>query len=357
VGRAGHYFTSVNVGPLFGELLALQFSEWLAQLESTLGAPALPRNRLQIVEAGAHTGTLAKDILAWFRSQRPALWESIEYCIIEPSNRRQGWQRRTLVDFLSRVRWVGSLSELIASSADSDTSLSQHPIRGIIFCNELLDAMPVHRFGWDAARSAWFEWGVTYSNGRFSWIRLTEEQSGNTQLSLPPLVNLEPPNAPFSTASEWLPDFLKALPDAFTIELCPAANQWWAQAAGILDCGKLLAIDYGLTTEELLSPEREGGTLRAYRKHHVSADVLLDPGQQDITAHVNFSTLRETGESSGLKTELFSRQEQFLTRIAATVLNRATGSGGWTAQRTRQFQTLTHPNHLGHSFRVLLQSR
>ena len=375
VGRSGHYFTNVSVGSLFGELLALQFSEWLAQLEATPGAPAsrrrvaphrapncagvtpaLPGHRLHIVEAGAHTGTLAKDILAWIRSQRCVLWESIEYCIIEPSHRRQAWQRQTLVEFLSRVRWVSSLSELTLASTDSDALPNQHSIRGIIFSNELLDAMPVHRLGWDAARSAWFEWGVTYSNGRFSWIRLTEEQSRIIQLPLP-LLNPEPRDALSAAALAWPPDFLKALPDGFTIELCPAANEWWAQAAGRLGCGKLLTIDYGLTTEELYSPERKGGTLRAYRNHHVSSDVLQDPGEQDLTAHVNFSALCEIGESSGLQTELCSTQEQFLTRIAATAFNRATCSGEWTTSYARQFQTLTHPNHLGHSFRVLLQSR
>jgi SAM-dependent MidA family methyltransferase len=119
----------------------------------------------------------------------------------------------------------------------------------------------------------------------------------------------------------------------------------------------LLTLDYGLTEDELLSPQRMGGTLRAYQRHHLAEDVLADPGEQDITAHVNFSGLRTIGEAAGLKTDALCSQEQFLTRIAAPVLSHTSGFGPWTTQRTRQFQTLTHSNHLGRVFRVLVQSR
>ena len=123
----------------------------------------------------------------------------------------------------------------------------------------------------------------------------------------------------------------------------------------MLQRGKLLTIDYGFTANEMFSPGRTHGTLRAYHQHHLSDDLLAHPGEQDLTAHVNFSALQKVGEAAGLKTELFCTQPQFLTRI----LQKAVAEGAfaeWNARRVRQFQTLTHPEHLGRAFRVLVQS-
>jgi SAM-dependent MidA family methyltransferase len=119
----------------------------------------------------------------------------------------------------------------------------------------------------------------------------------------------------------------------------------------------LLTIDYGLTAEEWLSPERKEGTVRAYSRHHVNREVLANPGQQDLTAHVNFSAIRAVGEAAGLKTDLWQSQSQFLTAIGTRAWLPGAAFGEWTSARTRQFQTLVHPEHLGRSFRVLVQKR
>lgn len=370
IGRRGDYYTSVSVGPLFGELLALQFAEWLEKLPAPAGAP------LQIVEAGAHRGDLARDILSWLRAHRPGLARTVEYCIVEPSSHRQEWQRHALRDFISRARWVTSFRELGQTGAGPSGARNRRMTRGVIFSNELLDALPVHRLGWDANRMAWFEWGVTFLNDCFCWTRLTDEQSevsfpnlgapaSRLPLAFPQTDELEGGTAPLPgerLEAALFRDFGAtlgnlALPDGFILDFCPAAGRWWAEAARVLECGKLLAIDYGLTADELFSPERSGGTLRAYSRHHVNSDVLANPGKQDLTAHVNFSELREVGESAGLQTEAWLTQEQFLTRIAAPIFRGEISFGEWTPERTRQFQTLTHPNHLGRSFRVLVQSR
>ena len=150
---------------------------------------------------------------------------------------------------------------------------------------------------------------------------------------------------------------LDVLPDGFTIELCPAREDWWREAAGLLASGKLLTIDYGLEAEEFFTPERKDGTLRAYHRHQPSREVLANPGEQDITAHVNFSSIQTAGESMGLKTDCFLTQAQFLTGIAANTWKGEANFGEWTTERTRQFQTLTHPEHLRRAFRVLIQSR
>ena len=118
----------------------------------------------------------------------------------------------------------------------------------------------------------------------------------------------------------------------------------------------MIAIDYGYTAEEQFSPSRPNGTLRAYHRHQVSADLLANPGEQDLTAHVNFSRIQNAGAEAGLKTECFCSQPQFLTRILGAAV-KGKGFPGLDARQVRQFQTLTHPEHLGRAFRVLVQSR
>ena len=137
------------------------------------------------------------------------------------------------------------------------------------------------------------------------------------------------------------------------------------EAARVLGRGKLLTIDYGFAADELFSPSRMHGTLRACFRHHASDDLLSNVGAQDLTAHVNFSEIQKAGEACGLTTESFSTQAQFLTRIleksfGELVASKSDGGGsadGWTSAQARQFQTLTHPEHLGRAFRVLVQSR
>lgn len=318
IGRRGDFYTSASVGDLFGQLLAFQFAEWLEGLKSE--SP-----KLKIVEAGAHNGQLAADILSWLQSGCPALFEKLEYCIIEPSATRQEWQRETLKSFDKKVRWLSGL--------DSER------FDGIIFSNELLDAFTVHRLGWDAGRKKWFEWGVTCDAGQFAWTKIPEPT-----LKLPHFV-LDLPAS-----------LLEVLPGGFTIEISPTAESWWRAAAHNLNRGKLLAVDYGLTDDELFLPARKNGTLRAFFQHHFADDVLANPGEQDLTAHVNFSAIQRAGEEAGLKTDSFSTQARYLTQIMGKTL-KDKAFGEWTPARGRQFQTLTHPEHLGRAFQVLVQSR
>ena len=318
-GRRGDFYTSVSTGELFGQLLAFQFAGWLEELR-------ISNCEFQIAEAGAHDGKLANDILNWLQLNRPKLFGQIEYCLIEPSGFRQEWQKETLKQFAPRVRWFTDFENLKLKTKNSK-------LNGIIFSNELLDAMPVRRFGWDAKNKKWFEWGVTVAGEKFVWAKI--EYSG------------------FRIQDSELES---VLPDNYTIETSPAAGSWWREAAGILERGKLIAIDYGLTAAEQFSPARTNGTLRAYFRHRASNDLLANIGEQDLTAHIDFSTIQKAGEEAGLETVFFSTQTKFLTQILEKTLPGKI-FGEWTSARTRQFQTLTHPEHLGGAFRVLVQSR
>ena len=187
------------------------------------------------------------------RNTVPALFERLEYWIVEPSAGRQAIQARRLIEFGDTVRWVASLGQLDGTTAVSPGADRAACLRGVIFSNELLDAMPVHRLGWDAKVKTWFEWGVALDQGRFVWTRLKDRGWGHGQ---------EHSEAPFSIAALQLPSepqLLEVLPDGFTTEICPAAAQWWHQAATILECGRLVTIDYGLPASELFAPETKPG--------------------------------------------------------------------------------------------------
>ncbi|MDB6015717.1 MAG: hypothetical protein JWR19_206 [Pedosphaera sp.] len=320
-GRQGDFFTSVSVGSLFGELLAFQFADWLVKL---------PAGGRQLVEAGAHDGRLALDILNWLRQHRPELLATLEYWIMEPSAKRRQSQEKTLGDWAKTVRWF-----------DSWEAVPKPGVNGVIFSNELLDAMPVHRLGWDKLRREWFEWGVSVREGRFVWARMP----------------LAAGNSVVGAVAELPPELLEVLPDGFTTEVNPAAVCWWQEAARTLGSGKLLGIDYGLAGEQFFVPERKEGTARAYYRQHVSSDLLARPGEQDITAQVNFTAVQEAGEAEGLTTEAYQSQAQFLSGIAQRIEASGESFGAWSGKQARQFQTLTHPEHLGRAFRVLLQSR
>lgn len=220
IGRRGDFFTSVSVGPVFGQLLAWQFARWLEKIP-----PPPPPAQWQIVEAGAHDGRLALDVLRWLRRRRPDIFARLEYRLIEPSPVRRAWQEEKLGNEFANVQWAGDFGQPGARR-----------VRGVIFSNELLDAMPVHRLCRDTAGKKWLEWRVNCGGNGFVW------QKG-----------------PMSReAAACLPDLPAAvesvLPDGFVIELSPAATQWWRRAAASLDCGKLLTLDYGLDGEEWLDP-------------------------------------------------------------------------------------------------------
>lgn len=315
VGRRGDFYTSVSVGPFFGELLARQFASWAIER---------PGTKMRIVEAGAHDGQLANDILSWFKQEQGGVSSRLTYTIVEPSDRRRSWQRTKLQQFQSTVGWVSSVEEI--GTGVSETT--------IIFSNELLDAFPVHRFRWNKKRQSWIELGVGLEMGELHWREISEASASP---ALPSLSS----------------ELQAVLPDGFVLDVCPAAEMWWREAAQRLSCGWLVTLDYGFGEDEILRPERQKGTLRAYYRHQLSADLLAHVGEQDLTAHINFDALERAGENAGLVTKFHGSQSTFLTQI----FSGESPSLNLTASEIRQFKTLTHPEHLGRAFRVLVQQR
>lgn len=318
-GRSGDFYTSVSVGSLYGELLAFEFADRLRAL------PGEPR----LAEAGAHDGQLARDILSYLREYRGELFERLTYWIIEPSGRRRREQEAKLEPFAGKVQWHGGWSET-------------GPFRGICFANELLDAMPVHLFRWSAAARKWREWGVGAEAGGFLWVELPVGRSSAAAVRLLP---------------EIPPELAEVLPDGFAHEVSVEAVNWWAEAAVHLEEGWLVTADYGFEQGDFLQPERGDGTLRAFARHTASKDVLSTPGERDITAHVNFTRIREAGETHGLSTEGLARQGTFLKGVLEKVNRAPEEFPRWTPARYRQLASLIHPEHLGRAFQFLIQQR
>jgi SAM-dependent MidA family methyltransferase len=328
IGCQGDFYTSVSVGNLLGQLLGYHFAQELDAVLALCG-----NGLLHLVEGGAHDGLLARDIMSWLSAWRPSLFATTQYTILEPSPARQKVQAETLDAFSGRIVWVTNWD-----------ALPQAALRGVVFANELVDAFPLIRLAWDRRHACWLEWRVDWADDRLVWVPCPPDAAAESELSLPHWREL--PGA-----------LLDVLPDGFTVEVAPAAREWWTAAAVRLREGSLLTLDYGLEWEERFNPGRANGTVRTYSQHRIGDDLLCCPGRQDITAHVDFSALIRAGEQAGLTTREYCSQSVFLTRIARRALADPSKFGNWSEAQTRQFQTLTHPTHFGSAFRALEQAR
>jgi len=314
VGRSGDFITSASVGECFGMLLAHHVAEAM-DLAGTDGG-------FVIVEQGANDGSLARDILGHLRRRlTPERFARVSYAIVEPFPRLRERQREKLDgEFGGQVRHFSGLGEVAG-----------HFGRGILLCNELLDAFPVHR--------------VAFEGGAWREIHVIE-QGGGWAEALGPVSDprLEP-------ALENL-----RVADGYRTEVCLALGDWVAEAAGVFASGFVTVIDYGLVEEAYYSPGRGDGTLRGYRNHRLVDDVYAGIGETDLTAHVNFTRLARAARSVGLEVLGFADQGRFLIGQGEAWLREIEAAGppeGVTAVLLRQFQTLTHPGMMGRAFQVL----
>ncbi len=313
VGKAGDFYTSVSVGSVFGFLLA-----------KGLAHGVVGTGPVDWVEAGAHDGRLTRDVADALDRFWPEVGGRVRFWILEPSPARARVQQETLSELGARVAWVSGWEEV----GDG--------IGGVIVSNELLDAFPVRRFAWDRGAGRWWELGVTCERGAFVECRL-------------------PAESPLTGGMAGVE--ADVLPDGYVVERCPSAEAWWRSAARALKRGRLATFDYGHVAEGGIRPECHAGTARAYREHRVSGELLAHVGEQDLTAHVDFGRILALGEDEGLTTEAFLPQGRWVGGVGARILAEGGPAAAWLAERARQFQTLTHPVHLGAAMKALVQGR
>ncbi len=308
LGRAGDYFTSVSVGPLFGRLLALQFAEMWERLQRPTD--------FSIVEQGAHHGHFAHDVLTAARHEHTPFYSALRYQIVEPFPSLAKQQAHTLAEFPDKLTWHSALHTL-------------PPFRGVHFSNELLDSFPVHLVHWTGQE--WQERHVTTTADSFTFV--------DRPLSDPRLLErlrLIPP----------------PLPAGYQAEINLAALDWLETLAPRLTTGFILIADYGWPRAEYYAPHRHTGTLRSYAQHRIIPSPLTHLGQADLTAHVEWTSLAEHAQTCGLELAGFTDQHHFLTGLLA-------GEAGENlvaeadANTSRALQTLLHPQHLGLKFQFL----
>lgn len=304
-GRDGDFFTSVDVGPVFGKLLAAQFCEMSAKL----GEP----DDFTLVEQGANDGRLMRDVLEAWPGNAP------EVVIIEPSGHRRAAQRETLAPWAGSVRHVVHEDELA-------------PFTGVFFANELVDAFPVKLLVRNNGK--WFERRVACEDSRlvFREVPLSDASALAAARSLP---------APEITR--------------FCTEWCPSLSPWMRTLAGKLRRGWILLVDYGQPAAIRCHPSRAEGQLAAYRDHRRSENPLEAPGRQDLTAHVDFTAVAQAGLQAGLQLAGFTDQHHALTALAAEVfpaMPEATLPAG-AAREMRALRQLLHPESMGTLFKFL----
>jgi SAM-dependent MidA family methyltransferase len=309
IGKQGDFFTNVSVGPVFGYILAGQFREmWFR-----LGRPS----PFFLVEQGANDGRLALDILS---ATDEETLTSIQYWIVEPFPILRRLQEQTLKGFGSKVHWAEDLDALPVFD-------------GVHLSNELVDALPFHLIR--SKGEQWEELCVAAHEDRLAF-----------EVSEP---------------GKLLADQVKVLPRRIkgTIaELRPAACTWIQTIASKLRTGFVLIIDYGFSREQLLSPHRTEGTFACYRAHRRDARPLDEPGEKDITAHVDFTTLAGSALDAGFRIEGYADQHHYLVGASQNLLKKLDHPPDSASQRTlRSLQTLLHPESMGTQFHYLAFSK
>jgi SAM-dependent MidA family methyltransferase len=317
-GRAGDFFTSVDVGSTFGELLELQ----LAEMAEFVPGP------FDLVEAGAGNGQLSADILRAARQRHPSLHARVRLHLVEASTAPRTAQTTVL----------GDDSHLLASSSLPES------FEGVLVANELLDAMPVHQV-------------VMRSGGlREVYVDSTDERRGADGHGL----TLR--EGPLSTSA--LADYLDrlgiVLKPGWKAEINLSAVRWIRDVARRLRRGFVILIDYGHEAAELYSATHALGTLTTFSGHKTSDPGSLipawlsRPGEQDITTHVDFTSIRDAAESAGLATLGFLDHTYFLLGLLdARALENPASSVEQLKQRLA-LKTLLLPGGLGSTMKVLI---
>lgn len=317
VGREGDFFTSVSTGPLFGHLLARHS---LARYER-IGRPT----RWRLIECGADDGSLADDVLTGIQSLDPAALAALDYVVCEPLPGLSALQRTRLNHWPDTVRWV-----------EHPTTLADAPLPGIAFGNEVLDALPCHLI--EFQQGAWNERHVALADDR-----IPQDPANPTFIwHLAPITYPALAHAAAALGTSFENGHRTEIRTNFAGFLAPLAHALIQPA--------MLWIDYGFEHDDYHHPDRREGTLRTFHRHHAGDDPLADPGERDLTAHVDFTALAKAAESCGGRMTSLRSQGSWLTHLARPWLLSLEGHPDPKA--LRNFQTLTHPAHLGSRFHI-----
>ena len=315
IGLEGDYYTSLDVHPIFAELVGRQ----IAQAAEAI----VPSGEFTIVEMGAGKGLLAKHLLNAYRRDKPDFLARLRYLLVERSPAMVETQKQRLLELTDAGVNIAWVPDLDAVSADS--------ITGVFLSNELVDAFPVHRLvkrplglreifvGWDGSR----------------------------------FIEIEAP--PFSPDLEaYFARIGISLEVGQQAEVNLQALEWMRQVGTRLRRGLVVTIDYGHAAADLFAPARKTGTLLGYYRHTVSDSPYVHVGQQDLTAHVDFTSLALAGQDVGLKVTGFTNQLHFLIGLG---IESAFADLDPESPQSAAMRELLRPDGMGTTYKILIQHK
>lgn len=321
VGAEGDFYTSITVHAAFGRVIARE----IAQMWRCMGTPA----EFTLVECGAGNGRLACDIMDFLAGREPEMYRGLRLTLVEREPSLEEAQRSMLAAHVERIAWLSP--EEFASGRFS--------FSGCLYSNELIDALPVQRVL------------MTPEGLREIYVSLQEgelvEELG--ELSTPAI-------------AEQLKRSGAELIPGQQAEVNLNGPAWLSAASRALRSGFVLTVDYGYPAEELYASHRKRGTLLCYYRHQTEENPYIRLGLQDITAHVDFTSLIKQGEELGLQTAWFGEQYRFL--MAAGIieeleeLERSSISDEEKLRLRLTLKKLIVPQGgMGDTFRILVQSK
>lgn len=313
----GDFYTAPELSPILAKAVVHQVLEIDAQLGHT--------TPFVFVEMGCGNGTFAADFLQHCGVIAPDLLNRLSYVLVERSPHLQSLQQSRIREVMGnwgdgQLFWVSTVSDL-----------DQKFVIGVLFSNELVDAFPVHRVRFHNQRLQ--ELFIDYAEGKFV------ERLG--PLSSPKL-------------QEYVHRYGIDLQEGQTSELHVAAEEWMTQVARVFQQGVMITIDYGHTGSDYYAADRNDGTLICYYQHAVSTNPYIRVGEQDMTAHVNFSALAKAGKECGLLPVGFTTLANWLMGLGVEEMVEDQDPESEEIQALSQ---LLRPHGMGNTFKVLVQQK
>ena len=321
VGAEGDFYTSITVHAAFGRVIARE----IVQMWRCMGSPS----GFTLVECGAGNGRLACDIMDFLAEREPEMYRNLRLVLVEKEPSLEAAQCEMLADHVERISWL----------TPEEFASGNFTFSGCLYSNELIDALPVHRalMTSDGVREIY----VTLKDGEFV------EEAGE-------------PSTP--EIGEYLKRVGVELHPGQMAEVNLNGPEWLTTVSKALRSGFVLTIDYGYPAQEMYSPHRKQGTLLCYYRHQTEENPYIRLGLQDITSHVDFTTLIKCGEGLGLQSVWFGEQYRFLlsTGIVEEIeaIERSECSNEEKLRLRLTLKKLILPEGgMGDTFKVLIQSK
>lgn len=312
IGQQGDFITAPELTPLFGYTLANQCRELIKHIEQA-----------DLLEFGAGTGQLCIDILTALEKENTL---PSNYYILEVSPGLKAMQQRAIDEAIphltDRVHWLTAWPK---------------DFKGVMLANEVLDAMPVHRFKYDQNR-VWE-----------SFIRVNDadelEEIWQPMKQGDLYHYIEETILPFN------------LPQPYYSEVNWLAKGWINQISDFLKKGALIVIDYGFPRHEYYHHDRKTGTIMCHHGHHSHPDFLHQPGNQDMSAHVDFTLIAESAHESGMRVAGYTNQAAFLVNNGLLSLKDDAKDETQLVKQSKAINCLTHPAEMGELFKVIVLTK